>query len=267
MSMRSLILAVTLAIAVFSNSAVAGVCKAASGSHSTALLELYTSEGCSSCPPADRWLSGLAGAGITPDKAVPLAFHVDYWDDIGWKDRFADPAYAQRQRDLVALAGDRTVYTPQVFMNGRDFRVRENDRPLQDAIRDINARRAPVSIQMSLESPGPQGFVVEARVQAANAALAPGLAREAAVYLALYENRLVSSVKAGENRGATLHHDYVIREWIGPIALDGSGSLSLKRALPLKPGQKAGDSGVAVVVQNRRSGDTLQALQLPACNG
>lgn len=94
----------------------AATCSATSGATRNRLIELYTSEGCSSCPPADRWLSQLPrDFGV-----VPLAFHVDYWDRLGWKDRFAQAAFSQRQRDRNRGFG--WVYTPQLMLDGEDFR-------------------------------------------------------------------------------------------------------------------------------------------------
>jgi hypothetical protein len=78
----------------------------------TALVELYTSEGCSSCPPAEEWFSTLSANPGLWKQFVPVAFHVDYWDDLGWKDSFATPAYTQRQRDYAAAWGSSSVYTP-----------------------------------------------------------------------------------------------------------------------------------------------------------
>lgn len=106
----SLVLVATCLFAS-SNVVAAETCAARSGAQTVPLVELYTSEGCSSCPPADRWLS----RSLRSDAANFLAFHVDYWDDIGWPDRFASPAYSQRQRQRVAATGSRTVYTPQVM--------------------------------------------------------------------------------------------------------------------------------------------------------
>src|SRR5678810_171617 len=97
-------------------------CRAHSPDHSTALIELYTSEGCDSCPPADRWLSSLQSKGYTPDKVVPLALHVDYWDYIGWKDPYAKRVFATRQRRLADLKRAKIIYTPQVLLQGQDFR-------------------------------------------------------------------------------------------------------------------------------------------------
>jgi hypothetical protein len=109
-------------------------CAAQSGATQAPVIELYTSEGCSSCPPADKWLSSLKtpGAGPGSDKggavtgavngAVVQAFHVGYWDYIGWVDRFASPAHTTRQRQIAALGGQSTIYTPQAVLNGRDWR-------------------------------------------------------------------------------------------------------------------------------------------------
>jgi hypothetical protein len=114
--MRALILACALALP----SAHAATCTATSGPARASLLELYTSEGCSSCPPADRWLSQMP-----PRRdVVPLAFHVDYWDRLGWKDRFAQAAFSQRQRARNRGAG--WVYTPQVMLDGAERRSGPN---------------------------------------------------------------------------------------------------------------------------------------------
>src|SRR6478672_7063889 len=96
-------------------------CQAHSPEHSTALVELYTSEGCDSCPPADRWLSSLGGGGQVPRSIVPIALHVDYWDYIGWKDPYANREFSLRQRKLSQLQRLALVYTPQVVLQGHDF--------------------------------------------------------------------------------------------------------------------------------------------------
>lgn len=93
-------------------------CSATSPVTAGHLVELYTSEGCSSCPPADRWLRNLPAR----DDVVALAFHVDYWDYLGWRDRFADSRFTDRQRAMAARAGSGTVYTPEVALDGREWR-------------------------------------------------------------------------------------------------------------------------------------------------
>ena len=114
------VLVATVSTTAFSASSVV-TCAKQSPAHSVALVELYTSEGCSSCPPADQWLSGLANEGFTSDKVVPLAFHVDYWDYIGWKDPYASPKFTDRQRQVVEAGRAMFAYTPQVLFNGIDF--------------------------------------------------------------------------------------------------------------------------------------------------
>jgi hypothetical protein len=128
-------------------SAAAG-CTAKSGAQTLAVVELYTSEGCDSCPPADRWLSGLKGAGTYADRVLPLALHVDYWDYIGWRDPFAQAQFSARQREMAAINRVRTVYTPQVLVGGRDFRPGDG---FDAALEKINRTppRADLEIKMS----------------------------------------------------------------------------------------------------------------------
>src|ERR1700687_1098039 len=97
-------------------------CTAKSPEKTIALVELYTSEGCDSCPPADKWLSSLGPRGYAPDRVVPIALHVDYWDYIGWKDPYARQAPSARQRKMAKLARAAMIYTPQVLLQGQDFR-------------------------------------------------------------------------------------------------------------------------------------------------
>ena len=98
--------------------AQANTCSATSGAQRVALLELYTSEGCDSCPPTDRWVSALATRGFAGDRVIPLAFHVDYWNYLGWKDPFAQARYTERQRFVNARVRTRTIYTPQLMLDG-----------------------------------------------------------------------------------------------------------------------------------------------------
>ena len=258
------VLTATLVALVTMGSAQAATqCAAQSGTHTVALLELYTSEGCSSCPPADKWVSGLAAAGFGRERVVPLALHVDYWDYIGWKDRYASPVYSGRQREMAKAGGAGFVYTPQIMLNGRDFRGGGSHAKLGEAVNGINQKPPKASIALALNQAAPQLLELAGNVTVPNA---PDRA-QAQVYLALYENGLYSEVKAGENRGERLAHDYVVREWIGPIAMEAGGRLNLARRISLKPEWKTKDSGVAVFVQNGKTGEVLQTLALPLCSG
>ena len=189
----------------------AGECRARSGGHTTALVELYTSEGCDSCPPADRWLSSLASRGHGPDRVVPIALHVDYWDYIGWKDPYARALFSSRQRRLAQVMRAKVVYTPQVLLQGEDFR-RWQGPGFDEAVAKINARPSRARIELSLGSAAGGHFPVEVRAEVLEATQRA----DAGLYLAAYENKLVSAVGAGENRGKTLTHDYVAFEGWAP---------------------------------------------------
>lgn len=233
--------------------AAAATCTAQSGERRAVLLELYTSEGCDSCPPADRRLSqwktqaGLAG------RLVPLAFHVDYWDRLGWTDRFASPQFTQRQYTMAGLARSRAVYTPQFLRNGRDWRGPGD--PL-DGAGDVPAG-AFITLELGVEDRGQ--WVVGGTVVTEKAGTE--------AWLALYENTLESRVLAGENGGKVLRHDYVVRRLIGPLQPDAEGRLSLRRSIPLEADWKRADLGIVAFVQNKASGEILQALQRHACAG
>ena len=175
-------------------------CTAQSSASITPVVELYTSEGCNSCPPADRWISSLkAEPGV-----VALAFHVDYWDRLGWKDRFASPAYTQRQAQQQQSNGARFSYTPQVVLNGFD-RPQWHSQPAPNAVRE----RAPAKVDIVLTRDGRQ---LQAQVRAL-----PGAPARLAAYWAVSENGHSTAVKAGENQGETLKHDFVVRQY-APVA-------------------------------------------------
>jgi hypothetical protein len=247
-----------MVLAILPGGAVqAGQCVAHSGPQTAALVELYTSEGCSSCPPADRWLSSLSR--YAPERVVPLALHVDYWDYIGWKDRYAKRDFSLRQRKLTQLQRLALVYTPQVMLQGRDFRG-WGTAGFDEAVANINARPARARLSLEIALNNTRSLTVLATAEVLDA----GHKDDAALYLAAYENRLESRVTSGENHGRTLAHDYVVLEWQGPLAFS-QPRLVEQRQLPLLPKAAPGNSGVVGFVQNRRTGEVLQALMLPAC--
>jgi hypothetical protein len=239
----------------------AAQCSAKSGQFTAALVELYTSEGCDSCPPADRWLSGL-GKGHGPGRIVPLSLHVDYWDYIGWKDPYARRDFSNRQRKLTQLQKLAFVYTPQVMLQGRDFRGWGSP-AFDEAVARINSNPPRAALELQITS------LTAERVdlQVAAEVLDSAQKGDAALYLATYENKLSSAVTAGENRGHTLEHDYVVLEWQGRLGFSSGARLTERRQLPLLPKAVPANSGVVAFVQNRRTGEVLQALMLPACPG
>jgi len=220
----------------------AQTCAASSSAQVTPVVELYTSEGCNSCPPADRWLSALKAE----PGAVALAFHVDYWDSLGWVDRFASPAYTQRQARQQTVNGSRYSYTPQVVINGQD----RKDWP---SLGSRLPAAAAAGVQIVLARHGEQ---ITATVQS------NGSARLAA-YWAVTENGHSSAVRAGENAGVSLKHDHVVRE-LSPVAAWAAAAGQVT-TLQFRPGT-AGDAihprEVNLVVVNAETGRPVQALKL-----
>ena len=242
--------------------AEAATCSRQSPAHTVALLELYTSEGCSSCPPADRWLRELPQK-FGAEQLVALALHVDYWDYIGWKDRFAQARFTERQRQLSRLAGGSTIYTPEVFAGMKEFRSWRSQAELEQRIRRINEQPAAAQINLQMSSDGSAAVEVQASFVLAPTAMA-GQQNEGIIVL--YENKLISDVKAGENHGVSLQHDRVVRFWSAPVALDAqSGRATWKQSINLPADWKRANLGVAALVQDVRQGRVLQAVAMSAC--
>jgi hypothetical protein len=228
-------------------------CTAASGERRVPLLELYTSEGCDSCPPTDRWLSELPARGFRSDRIAVLAYHVDYWDYIGWRDPYAQRRFSERQRYANARNGARSIYTPQVMLDGRDFRRGRDD--LGARLADSSRGPAQASIRLAM-TPQATRVSVSGGWSPANGAGA----RQGEAWLALYENNLATDVRAGENRGKRLQHDFVVRDLAGPFP---AGTFT--HAFAIDPKWKPRDLGVVAFVHDVRSGAALQALTLPYC--
>ena len=189
------LVAAALAAGATLSAFAAETCSARSAATASTVVELYTSEGCNSCPPADRWLSKLKA----DPTVVALAFHVDYWDRLGWKDRFASAAFTARQAEQQASNGARFSYTPQVVVDGQDRKdwpgiaVRRRQAAGVAGRRAAGARR-----RQGRAPPSPPP---------------PASPKRLAAYWAVTEQGHVTAVKAGENRGATLQHDHVVREY------------------------------------------------------
>ena len=248
----------TLARAEFNASSA---CKAASNVTITPVVELYTSEGCSSCPPADKWLSTLksktsttpatAASGTAANPAVIQAFHVNYWDYIGWPDRFATPAHTNRQRQISAWNHQNGIYTPQMVLNGQDWRG------WGGSSRNVTASTVSSEVaksSISLLQTGTDQF--EAIVTPVSGANNPSASWSA--YWTITEHRHTTKVKAGENSGETLLHDYVVRQYtpVGDYSAASPQKLSL-RGVAATPGH---ERQVNLVIFDPKTGKTLQAV-------
>ena len=191
-----------------------------------ALVELFTSEGCSSCPPADAVLSKVArdaAAGGSGPGVYALSFHVDYWDNLGWKDRFSSREFTDRQRGYGRHFRLRSIYTPQMVVNGREEFVASDETRAREAVRDAQARPAAVRLAATAEA-GEKG-VVRVSVRAS------GAPSDGKVWVAVAESGLVTKVERGENGGRELRHDHVVRGLAG-ATLSAKGEADVVLMLP-----------------------------------
>ena len=195
-----------------------------------ALVELFTSEGCSSCPAADRWLSTLASDARLWRDIAPLAFHVDYWDQLGWRDRFSNAGNTSRQRRLAAAGNANGIYTPGIFFDAGEWRGF-----FRRAALPPTPRGAPGPLTITL---GGEGAIV---AYAPN----PGMATASQprqAHLALLGFGLRTVVQRGENGGHTLQHDFVVLSWQQRPLQSGAANFNL----PV-PQSAAGATRLAVV--------------------
>ena len=205
------------------------------------VVELFTSQGCSSCPPADAYLQELAGR----DDVIALALHVDYWDYIGWKDVFADPAFSARQRSYAKRGGRSMVYTPQMIINGEEQVVGSRPRDVSKVIRKHQGDLPYVSLTTKRV-----GDRVEIRAEAEEP-----LKDRLTVQLIRYEPRSVVDIKRGENAGRKLSYANVVTELTVLTQWDTAQPLSLNPTV-------RGDMPVVVLLQHEGFGPVAAAAQL-----
>lgn len=212
---------------------------------SPVVVELFTSEGCSSCPPADALLGELAAR----PGVVALAFHVDYWDYIGWKDPYASPASTQRQRDYASALGLRMIYTPQMVVDGRADVVGSDRREVEAAI-GAAARRPKVAVTIESDGGGHRVLIP--------AATGEWTGGEATVWLAVFDQVQETKVHRGENGGRTLKEYNIVREWRQIGSWNGAAI-----SIPLDVAADADRNGCAVIVQAGPVGQVLGAAIMP----
>jgi hypothetical protein len=230
-------------VGAFGSSNAAG----AAGAGTPVVVELFTSQGCSSCPPADAFLGELAGRA----DVIALAFHIDYWDYIGWKDPFASPAWTDRQHAYKRSLGLHMVYTPQMVIDGRADAVGSERGAVNDAIAAAAAQDDKVAVSITRAAAG------HYRVALPAAAGLQGL--PATVWLAVFERQHVTPIAKGENAGATLTDHNIVRE-LRPVGRWSGAADEL--TLDVDEATMAG-KGCAVIVQGDAAGPILGAALLP----
>lgn len=225
-------------------SAAVGLCLSAGAtlaeSEQGVVVELFTSQGCSSCPPADELMGQIAD---TPG-VIGLALHVDYWDYIGWKDTFGQARFTERQKAYAHAMGEKMIYTPQIIVDGA-AQV-EGNQPAAVAQAISDAVSAQGSISLSLIRNGDQVLI--------NAQSANPLPKPALVQLVKYTDMAVVDIDRGENAGLSMTYHHVVTSWqkVG----DWAGTE------PLKLSVAAGSGPVVVIIQKAGPSDILAAAQL-----
>ena len=213
----------------------------AQGAEPVVVVELYTSQGCSSCPAADAYLARLADQ----PGVLPLALHVDYWDYIGWADSFAQAKFTDRQRAYAAAAGSRTIYTPQMVVNGVDLAVGSDAVLVDGQIRRHREAAARVALQVTRT-----GTTLAISAQALVEVPGPLL-----VQLVRYTPSETVAIERGENAGKTVIYRNIVTSWQQVGSWSGVGDLRLTVPAP-------GSAPLVVIVQTEGAGPILAAASL-----
>ncbi|MGJ8547214.1 MAG: DUF1223 domain-containing protein [Sulfitobacter sp.] len=209
------------------------------------VVELFTSQGCMSCPPVDAIFGQLAGR----KDVIAIALHVDYWDYIGWKDTFGVPAHADRQRAYAAQAGRRTIFTPQIIVQGQSDIVgaAQATQELQETIASYGEMPSPVQI-----SAARSGAQVVIKAQAAQGQALPA---KMSVYMLRLIPRASQKIERGENRGETFDYTNIAFD------MEKLGDWDGRQALALQA-DAAGEAPVVVLIQQGAAGPILGAARL-----
>lgn len=213
-----------------------------SGPQKVALLELYTSEGCSSCPPAEAWLSRLKDDPGLWKNFVPLAFHVDYWNRLGWTDRYSSPQWTERQSRYAALWSSQSVYTPAFVLDGSEWRDWSGTVPAP------NEKR---SGQLQAATEDGKRWTIEFQP-------AKGENGDWEAHLALLGNGISAKIGAGENSGRQLAHDFVVLSEVNEV-MKNKGDRATASLAIANPKESAPRASLAIWVTRRGQLAPVQA--------
>lgn len=202
------------------------------------LVELYTSQGCSSCPPADAVLQQLTQS----EGVIPLALHVDYWDYIGWQDTFAQEKFSKRQRRYAAAASDRMVYTPQMIVAGGS-RVKGYD--AAEARAEIRSVKSRVDLQLTRDG---DDVLITAQPKTP-------LSGDFVVDIVRYHPKSVVSITRGENRGSEIAYHNIVTQWDNLAQWSGEEALSLRA-------RATGNAPIVVIIQRKGPSEVMAAAVL-----
>ncbi len=214
------------------------------------VVELFTSEGCSSCPPADEILRQLQEKGSPTMDFVLLGEHVDYWDGLGWHDRFSSSQFTARQQDYALKLRIQSPYTPQMVVDGRTELVGNDGDSLRKALLDASSRAKPLTLALQW-NPASQTVSISGQGSAGGD-----------LYVAITEDGLETKVQSGENGGTILHHDAVVHKLTSVGGVQGAfkKDVEMKLAKPWNPAHLR----VAAFVQDRKTGQIVGAASIRA---
>jgi hypothetical protein len=264
LAVAALSLAAAVAMAAALSAAAPDPAKGGAG-HGPVVVELFTSQGCSSCPPADRLLSRLQGDARAGGAVIPLAFHVDYWNRLGWSDPFSSAAWSERQMSYAKALHSNRIYTPQLVVGGRSECVGSEERQVMRRIHEALAAAPAGEVTLgapATATPGGAGggAGVAAAGKSARVTVSARLLRGVGggsqeVWVALTESGLTTAVKAGENASATLHDDHVVRRLVKAFTLPptAGAASSAEVALPLDSSWNGATLQVVAFIQDPRS--------------
>ena len=220
-----------------------------SGTQQKAVVELYTSQGCSSCPPADKLLGQLSKR----DDIIALTFPVDYWDYLGWKDTLARPSYSARQRAYAGERGDGQIYTPQVVIDGAYHAVGSNSAAIERTVSKAKERFAKAHISLEMHVKG------DTLVITAGAAPKGAHVKPATIWLALVKKSATVQIARGENRGRTLTYHQVVRD-MTPVGQWTGEKVVV--TLPKHHLQSRDADGCTVLLQEDKAGPVIAAVEM-----
>lgn len=205
------------------------------------VVELFTSQGCSSCPPADRLLGDLANE----EGVIALSLHVDYWDYIGWEDQLAQPQFTKRQKYYAHAMGEKMIYTPQIIINGETHLVGSNSSAVRDMIESQDRSISPLSL--AVERAG-EGVVIN--VVPKSAALP-----EMDVHLVQYLPEISAEITRGENAGKVIVYSNAVQHWTNIGRWTGRGDLTVEAPA-------VADLPIVVLLQTAGYGPIIAAVEI-----
>ncbi len=217
------------------------------------VLELFTSQGCSSCPPADELLWRLSNDTSVAPYIIPLAYHIDYWDGPAWKDPFSQHAFSERQEAYEKALHVANMYSPQLVVDGKAECVGSNEQRVRTEIAD--ARNAAPATDVSLQIQPDTGKNRAARLSYTVRITDDLHSDSADIMAAIFEGNRITSVTGGENAGRMLNNDFIARslQKIGSISGRRGASVTNQAVLPLSPEWDEGNLGVVIFIQDPAS--------------